>query len=360
MPHGIVKPTDIILSTHSTEWHKLADLVPNIDDETIKPLLFPIMEEETYVSVGGRQIKVPNRKTLVADLRGRSELPLDSPFYLSEDQNLVPMHSPKDSYEPISNRDIWNGLLESIKDVGGRVVTAGTLNECAKFFVSVDIGHSESVVNGDEYLSYLNFITSHDGTLAAQAHDSNVRIRCWNTLVWSLAAAGQVGFKVYHTKNAPMGMKRFPELLNAVLLGRVEFKNHMEYLNSVPITFDEAKFIVLSYLKGQSTVTDVSGHSINMAEEVQDSFKNGMGNKGQTLYDLFNGFTETYTHGSGVGKKSQPADKYYKSNFGTASEKKHDFTNFLIGMNKDLEIQKGKKFAQQFEDAKLRVSQMMS
>lgn len=358
MAHGIVKPIDIVLSTISAEWHGLADVVENIADD-IEPLLFPIIEEDTYVSIGGRQIKIPNRKTLIADLRKRSEKPVDSPFYLPEDQNLVPMHSPKDSYTAISNRDIWEGLQRSIKDVGGKIVTAGTLNECAKFFVSVDIGDAETIVNGDQFMSYLNFITSHDGTLAAQAYDSNVRIKCMNTLVWSLNAAGEVGFKVYHTKNAPMGMQRFPELLNAILMGRVDFKNQMEYLASVPITFDEAKYIVLAFLAGNSASGGVSGQAINMSEEVQNLFRKGIGNKGQTLYDLFNGFTEAYTHGGGVGKKSKDSVKYYKSNFGAASEKKHEFTNFLLGMDVILAKQTGEKYSRKFEEMKLKVSQMV-
>jgi hypothetical protein len=358
MAHEITE-TDLVLSTTSAEWHGLAKVVDKIDDESIKPLLFDILEEKTYVKVRDREILVPNRKTLVADLSPRTGYAQDSPYFLPEEKAMVAMHSPKESYQIIPNRDIWEGLKRSIHDTGAKVVTAGTLCGCSRFFVSVDIGGSETKINGDDFKAYLNFITSHDGTLAAQAYDSEIRVICNNTLVWSLNAAGEVGFKVYHTKNAPMGMQRFPELLNAILSGRVDFKNQMEYLASVPITFDDAKHIVLAFLVGNSASGGVSGQAINMSEEVQNLFRKGIGNKGQTLYDLFNGFTEAYTHGGGVGKKSKDSVKYYKSNFGAASEKKHEFTNFLLGMDVILAKQTGEKYSRKFEEMKLKVSQMV-
>jgi hypothetical protein len=360
MAHGIVNPYDIVLSTSSTEWHGLADIVEDINETTVDPLLFPIIQGETFVHVDGASIKVPNRQTLVADLRGRSQLPEDSPFFLSKDDNLIPMHSPRDSYTPISNRDIWEGLKKSIEGVGGKIVTAGTLNECAKFFVSVDIGQSESIVNGDTFLSHLNFVTSHDGTLAAQAYDSNVRIVCMNTLQWSLSASGDVGFKVYHTKNAPMGMQRFSELLNAILLGRSTFKNNMEYLNSIAIGYDQAKAIAVSFLNSYSNAGEVSTQMMNMAEEIQDLFKNGKGNNGTTLYSLFNGFTECYTHGAGVGKKSTNSEKQYKANFGSAAERKYEFVNFLMGMNHEEEIQKGEVLINRYEQRKSMIVHMVT
>lgn len=340
--HGIVKPYDIILSTTSKEWHQMANVVDQIDDQTIDPLLFDIIEGETYVKVSGIDIKVPNRKTLVADLRPRSN-DTTSPFYLEHGDNLIPMHSPKESYQPISNRDLWEALKKAINDTGARVVTAGTLHACAKFFVSVDIGQAESKVNGDDFMSYLNFLTSHDGIYASQAYDSMTRIVCHNTLIWSLSNSGDLEYKVYHTKNAPAAIENFSQMLNAVLLGRINFKTQMEYLASVGITFDQALFLALAFLAdGQKFA---SHKAYNMAEEIQNAFKNGMGNQGKTLYDLFNGFTETYTHGSGVGKKSTTEAKLYKSNFGTASERKQKFTNHLLGMNITEELQKGEILA---------------
>lgn len=345
MAHGIVTPYDQVLSTTSKEWHGLATVVERIDDSTVEPLLFPIIEGETYVRIGDQTIKVPNRKTLVADLRGRSVNP-DAPFYLEPDDNLIPMHSPKDSYQPIPNRDIWDGLKVAIAHTGGKIVTAGTFNCCQKFFISVDIGHSESLINGDEFNAYLNFVTSHDGTLAAQAHDSQIRQVCRNTVMQSLQLSGDIGFKVYHTKNAPVVMEKFSELLNAVLQGRVTFKNQMEYLASVGITFDQAKHIALAFLSEDKKFPSHQAH--NMALEIQDTFKNGMGNKGKTLYDLFNAFTETYTHGSGVGKKSSAEEKTYKANFGKAADRKTEFTNHLLGINLEEQSMRGLILAEEY------------
>ena len=336
--------------------HGKANVVAEINDETIKPCLFPIIQGHTFVEIpemsqtvnGGtllvpaRKILVPERQTLIADLSHRLDIP--------EAQRFLPLHSPMKSYTPISNADVWEGLKEATKDLGAKIVNAGTLNSCAKFYVCADIGGAESKINGDGFLSYLCFITSHDGTLAAQAYDSTVRIVCQNTLRWSLEAAGEVGFKVYHTKNAPRAMKKFPELLNAILAGRAQFKNQMEFFASVECSREQAFNIALAFLCGSSDEKKknvekdekVSTQSYNMAEEIAHLFEKGKGNNGKTMYDLLNAVTECYTHGSGTGKKTDQVAKAFKANFGGAAEKKNDFVNFLTG-DMIIAAEKGKR-----------------
>lgn len=338
MGHGIILPEDVILSTSSTEWHGLATVVETIDDETINPLLFPIIEGTTQIMVDGETIALPHHKALVADLRGRVELK-------GTEHQFAPLHMPKNSYQVIDNRAVWDALKESTKDLGVKVVTAGTLEGCKKFFMSVDIGGSEFSVNGDKFLSYLNFVTSHDGTLAMQAYDSAVRIVCLNTLRWSLEAAGKVGFKCYHSKNASATMVKLPELLSAVLIGRKDFIEYADFLDQSPLEQPDMLNITLNYLTTGADVDKISTRTLNSAEGIVNLAKNGMGNKGKTRYDLLNGFTEYYTHGDGVGKRSSLATKQYKAQFGSAADHKTDFAMLLRQDNDtwNKALERGKK-----------------
>jgi hypothetical protein len=327
MSHGIILPIDQVFSTKSAEWHGLATVVPAITREVASSTFFKIATGDITVNLAdGRSVVMPHHKPLVADF---SEC---RPDLVGTEFELHPLHIPRKSYREITNEEVWNTMEKAVKDVDATISALGTLEGGKKFFVSLDLNQeTESIVNGDKFLSHLNLITSHDGTLAAEAYDSTIRIVCMNTLRWSRQAAGEVGFKVYHTQGADVAMPRMGELVNAILLGRAEFRNAMEYLATVPCTATEARQIALGYLSSLNTnKKEVAKRTLNAAEEIANLFARGKGNNGRNLYDLLNGVTEYYTHGDGTGKKSDAATKAYKAEFGSAAEHKEAFSNLLL------------------------------
>lgn len=324
--HGIEKPIDKVISTRNPEWHGLADVVSTIGDTEIAPLCFDIREGAVVVDLAGRQVKMGNHKALVADFRACR------PDLVGTEDELTPLHIPKNSYRAITNGEMWEALKKALNGIGADVTCAGTLQAGKKFFMSVELlGESEATINGDKFLSNLNFVTSHDGTTAAQAYDSNVRIVCMNTLRASLESAGEVGFKVYHTGNADVAVQNMGELVNAVLAGRANFRTSLEYLASVPMDARAAQEIALGYLLRLSDKDEASTRALNAAEEISNLFSRGKGNRGVTAYDLLNGATEYWTHGDGTGKKAGAGEKAFKAGFGTAADHKNAFFNLLMG-----------------------------
>ena len=322
MSHGINKPIDIILSTNSTEWHGLADVVPVIDNETASPLLFPVIESPCFIQHNGNNIELPEYKVLAADLSARIDLP--------EDQRVIPLHIPKAGYKVITNRNVWDAMKAGLKDVDAKISSIGTLEAGKKFFISTDIGDSDMVINNDKFKFYLNFVTSHDGTIAMSTFDSSVRIVCMNTLRSSMNAAGDVGFKIYHTQNANLQMNNLPELIQAVLLGRTEMKNTMEYLASIECDGQKAIALAMGYFAQSTGDTKLSTRSKNAANELATLFSRGIGNNGKSLYDLANGATQYWTSGEGTGKKNTDVEtRAYKSEMGTAAEHKIKFVQML-------------------------------
>lgn len=327
MAHGIQLPIDQVFSTKSAEWHGLATVVPEISRDVASSTFFDILSGEIMVNLpDGRSAAMPFHKPLIADFsKCRPDL-------VGTEFELSPLHIPKKSYREITNEQVWDTMETAARDVDAKVSALGTLEGGKKFFVSLDLNQeTEFSANGDKFLSHLNLITSHDGTLAAEAYDSTVRIVCMNTLRWSRQAAGEVGFKVYHTQGADIAMPRMGELVNAILLGRAEFRNAMEYLATVPCTATEARQIVLGYLTSLNTSKEkVAKRTLNTAEEIATLFSRGIGNKGQSLYDVLNGATEYWTHGDGTGKKADKATKVYKAEFGSAAEHKEALSNLLL------------------------------
>jgi len=327
MSHEIYPPFDRVFSTEGTEWHGLAEHHTEITDEVVNPILIPLICGPTYVQVGTNMVQVPNRQTLVADLSKRLDVP--------EDERYIPLHTPSNSYKPIENRQVWELLQRTAKEFGFRVVSAGTLDKCAKFFASLDIGSNTRTINKEQHKFYMAYLTSHDGTHAAQAYDTSIRPICANTVRLSLEQAGDIGCKVFHTANADVALDRFPELINNILAGREAYCNQLEYFASVPVSREDALYIAMSFLcQKNKTLEDITKQQANKAEEIQHLFCKGMGNRGMSLYDLYNAGTEMWTHGSGVGKRSSKAEKAAKANFGAAADHKNDWMNYLMGDTK--------------------------
>ena len=323
MAHKIEKPHDMVLSTEGTEWHKLATHLAVIGDAEVAPMLFDIVESPALATIDGVQTALEDYKVLVADHRKvRSDL--------SGSDALVPLHIPKSGYKVISNREIWSTMQSALRDLDCKVTSVCTLERGKKFAISCDIGNSDMVINKDKFKANLNFVTSHDGTIAMESFDSMIRIVCMNTFQWSREAADNV-LKVYHTKNAAFALEGLGDLLNAILKGRVEIAQVMEYLASHKCDSNDALAMAAGYFAMTTDAKDnkLSTRSMNAAKEIARLAANGIGNLGKSLYDLANGATEYWTSGEGVGRTASVASQVYRSQLGSAAEHKRRFIGML-------------------------------
>ena len=323
MAHHIEQPWDRVLSVEGTEWHGLAEQMDAIGTEEVKPLLFDIVESPCFVKIDDEDTYLEDYKVLVADHRKcRSDL-------RANDQ-IVPLHIPKNGYKVIDNREIWETMEKALKDLDCKVTTAGTLERGKKFFISADIGSSEQVINKDRFRSYVNFITSHDGTMAMETFDSCIRIVCMNTFQASRGAAGDTKFKVYHTKNAAFALDGLSDLLQAILKGRVQTKEVLEYLATCKVDANDALAMASGYFCTATDSVQLSTRAWNAASDIATLFSRGIGNAGKSLYDLANGATEYWTSGNGTGKANTTlGQRTYRSALGQAAEHKVRFIEML-------------------------------
>lgn len=327
MGHGIEEPWDMVDSIEGTEWHSMANHRKEITEEVAKRHCFKVIQSPALVYVDDRQINLDKYKVLLADHREcRDDLDV-------VDQ-IVPLHIPKAGYMPISNEEVWNTLQVAIKDLGAKISSICSLERGKKFAISVDIGGSDIEVKvgkrgKEQFKAHLNFVTSHDGTIAMNVFDSIIRIICMNTLRWSMEAMGKVNFKVYHTKNANLAMSNLGDLVNAILKGRANLVEVMEYLSSCKVDHNDALAMSAGYFCLQTDKVELSSRCINAAEGITNLFARGIGNHGESLYDLANGATEYWTHGDGTGKTLNAGARLYRSAMGAAAEHKQSFVALL-------------------------------
>ena len=323
MGHGIYQPHDIVQSNQGTEWHKFAEHREFIGDKEVERQLFDIIESPAFVMIDGEQTALDNYKVLVADHRKVR------PDLIGADA-LVPLHIPKAGYKVISNREIWNTMQRALRDLDCKVTSVCTLERGKKFAISCDIGNSDLVINKDQFKANLNFVTSHDGTMAMESFDSMIRIVCMNTFQWSRNSA-QDKFKVYHTKNSSFALEGLGDLLNAILKGRAEIAQVMEYLATHKCDSNDALAMAAGYfaMTTEAKENKLSTRSFNAAKEIARLAASGVGNAGRSLYDLANGATEYWTSGEGVGRSASVASQVYRSQLGSAAEHKRRFITML-------------------------------
>lgn len=342
MAHMIDEKYDRVYSIKDAEWHGLAIVVPEIGVPEFDSLSHEVKEVPLNPIIDGVPVAFDNHKLLVADVsKSRPDIVDANP-----NDRFVPLHIPKAKYGVISNAEVVECMKKSFKDLGVKVTTAGTLEGLKKFFISVDIGESKQIINGDDFECYVNFITSHDGTISMDAYDSTIRIVCMNTLNASREAAGKAGFKVYHTKNAALAMDGLSELFNAILQGRANLAEVMGYLDSHKCDANDAMAMAAGYFCMETDSDKIATRSYNNAQGITNLFANGLGNRGQTLYDLANGATEFWSSGDGVGKKatSTGAQRAYRSQFGSAASHKEKFVAMLANDDRrDLALNIGRK-----------------
>jgi phage/plasmid-like protein (TIGR03299 family) len=303
MSAGILK-LDKIVSTEKC-WHNLEELVEAINFSN-SGLDWEVERRELFVPCNGTVCPVDGWQAIVR-----------------KDKDYT-LNVAKNSYAIIQNSRVWQALEEALVGVNYKVVTTGSLQNCRKVFISVAIdGKQEYVVNGDKFMNYLTFASSHDCSMGLEAWDTSIRVCCQNTLKASRANKGDINLRVYHTKNNEFKIREMESTLESLFEKRQEFYTSLEYLMSKPMTLDRANQIVAGFVANGD---ELSTRAENQTDEIVGLFQHGKGNSGQTYFDLLNGVTEYFTHNASDNKQ-----KLFVSNeIGSAGEKKVEFYDLLM------------------------------
>ncbi|MBU6300554.1 MAG: DUF932 domain-containing protein [Verrucomicrobia bacterium] len=330
MAHRIESPYDIVFSDQGKEWHGLARVVKRINRKTLSPLFFKLIETDwiegavTGLAGNGCVVRFPESKGIVADLRGRGDL--------NGNPDIIPMAVLTDQYRIIENETVFQAVERALDGLEHRVTTAGTLDRCRRFFVTVALEKFPGFeAGGDRYLSYLNFVTSHDGTVALQFYDSTTRIVCNNTLNMSLVGAKTMQVKIRHLPGAETQLTHISEVLNTVLEGRGRFATALDGLARKRVNEEETRDVITGWQYERLGKPPVmSARTRNAIGEICRLFSDGSGNQGRTRYDVWNGLTDYYSNGSGVGIKATSPQRTANALFGHAANLKIDFTKRIL------------------------------
>jgi hypothetical protein len=355
MAHQI-EENDVTFSTEGKEWMGLAVVkTPAEMREAMEEnLFFPVIEAPAVVTIEGENVELKDEdgkgwKVILADCRnlpiceGREKHPA----------SFVPLHIPKTGYNPLEN-EVFFEALESALDRAGikyEITTAGTLGNLAYFYFSLDLmGAPIKGARGEDLKAYLSGVTSHNGVLVPRFKDSWTRPVCMNTVQGMLRETSALDVVGKHTANGLESIENMAQIVESFFTGteRLE-KEIFPRLQSQEATVFEMREIAAGYfalpaLENKKSVSDFtfSTQARNAIDGIVTLARHGAGNAGETLYDLFNGATDYWSNGSGVGsEKVSMRKKVYKARFGAAAEHKTAFSEYLFDSDK---VSKGREF----------------
>ena len=349
MSHQI-EHTDTVISTKK-EWHDLQVIKPELSKEIIdsdhRNVYHDIHEGTAYADVN------PDLRKEILDISARQGgLPHSSIMELINTWSECPENKiltrefegiryglgvPSTRYKSIPNQKLVQAVCNSLDDEGidYSIETLGTPKNGKLFFSSLEIADdAERLINGDNFLFYLNLLQSHDGSYAMTMFDSNTRVVCANTFKYALGDQGDLAIKIKKTSNADLRLDEAGRTIANIYKGRDQFVYMMKKFAEVECDTQKAEALISAY-KGIKVDpnTIMSTRAFNQIVDVTYLHKHGIGNKGETLYDLFNAVTEYYTSGDGSGHDNGTADKSWKkytsSEFGAGADAKAGFASWL-------------------------------
>jgi phage/plasmid-like protein (TIGR03299 family) len=203
-------------------------------------------------------------------------------------------------YEPIQNEYAFSfvdSLLEAAD--GAHYDSAGALGKGERIFVSAKIPF-EFRIDGtdDKHLTYLLFVTSHDGSLSAQCKLTDVRVVCNNTLQQALNMGGAVT-RIKHTKTAEERLERAKKMMAGANSGVMSLKSKLDALSKRVL--DKDTYVnCLDRIFPKDAKDQSSPRRDNILKEITELFAsnddNAIPEVGGTAYNLLNGITEYTDH----------------------------------------------------------------
>lgn len=218
-------------------------------------------------------------------------------------------------YEIIQNTEAF-GFFDSITDKAC-IETVGCLGENGGTIWIMAKLPDDIIVKGNDVINcYLLLYTAHDGTCSVICKFTPVRVVCQNTANMALSGM-QKEVRIKHTKTAITRLNNAHKLLGIAAEQRIKAG---EIFNLMAMKF-VTPVAIKSYLDSLFPIVDdgkAHTRTQNIREKVMSLFREGKGNKGETVYDLYNGTTEYVDHYRVVkGEETDNKARWEASTFGS-------------------------------------------
>jgi phage/plasmid-like protein (TIGR03299 family) len=223
----------------------------------------------------------------------------------------APLSIVSGKYKIIQPREVLDFFQDMIDMDGMKLTTAGVLYGGKRFWAMADTGREFDARDGDTVNGKILLTTSLDGTLATQAMFTSVRVVCNNTL--RFAVNGQTRGKVRVTHRSVFNPKELKKKMGLFDAGFENFRDTIRMLAATPIAEPQVDKLLTKLLQDPNKKPDEQPRTIpGRVDVMKQLFARGVGNKGESYWDVVNAVTEYVDHGAyGRLPDTQAWDAWY-------------------------------------------------
>lgn len=329
MAHGIYNKTRDFQKALEMGWHQLTILgKPTRED-------FPEIVPMPLYFNGGTSMDYGNRRFFVPVAQD-DMLPVAPPYCgetLQDDttpgcEDIRGDKDKRGTYILFTPRQAWDWTCEVLAGTLFNVQSIGMLWNRSFWFISVNLEELRSLSIGDgrQCNFQLNFSGGLDRSVSPQAELSSIVAVCHNTISLS-RSSGKVLFHERATKHFEDRLEASKDQVSKAVGMAAVFKAAMDSIAKNPCTPDRAERVFAGFLTPSGT-EKMSTRTRNAVDELKGLHTRGIGNKGETEFDLLNAYTQRLTHG---GEKSTTSmgRRFASSEFGDNADSKAEFLNLL-------------------------------
>lgn len=223
-------------------------------------------------------------------------------------------------YTPIQNETVFQWFNPWVEAGLATFETAGSLKNGEIVWALAAVqGLDAEVQKGDKVRRYIMLSNSHDGSTGILNGTIDTRPVCWNTMK-AARAEGTLG-SVRHTESAEQKLiaaqKSMTTLLGQFQADLANYKRLAEAPIANPTEVGEYVLDTFSILPKVGEKVKLSTRTDQMVKQILIDVYQGIGNKGETWWDAYNGVTQYLTH-----ERGSNSEKRVVSNlFGDSQEK---------------------------------------
>jgi len=307
MAHGIYTDRDFQVAEVKA-WHGLTRIA--------KPTIqhFPKIVPLPLYYNGGKEMMFGDKK-FVVPVAEDDMLPVAPPYC----DGTYTLFTPREAWEWVS------GLLTGTEY---NIQSVGMLWNRSFWFMSTELTELKNLSIGDgrDVKFQLNFSGGLDRKVSPQAELSSIVAVCHNTINLS-RTTGEVLFNERATKNFKTRLEAVKSEVGKAVGMTAVFKAAMDNLAKNPCDQGKARAIFAGYVTPDGE-DKMSTRTQKAVKELVDLHLVGLGNRGETEFDLLNAYTQHLTHG-GAESKVPAGRRFASSEFGNGADSKADFVKVL-------------------------------
>lgn len=214
----------------------------------------------------------------------------------------APLSIVSDKFKIVQPREVVDFFRDLVAFDGMRVSTMGMLFGGNKFWAMVDTGREFSIGN-DKVTGNLVLTTGVDGLSATKVLSTAIRIVCNNTLSWAASSSTHSRTHSRTTHRQEFNPEMVKQHMGLFDDQWEVFRKNVQALDGFTVKSNQARDFYFNLVRKPNLDADDQPYTVaKQVDELMAKFRKGIGNNGETAWDMVNAVTEYVDHENGKRK----------------------------------------------------------